>query len=350
MSDRKKYYAPLVCWCLFFLLILVFQISLSIASVAPDPVDWRAKGAVAPVQNQGASPCDVSWAFAAVGAVEGADQIRTGILRKLSEQQLLDCDSSCIAFPNGQPCCVNCGQTACAFEYIEANGSCSESSYPYTGPLCTGVCKSCTVVTTITGFQRITPGSESALVSALNLAPVAARIEIGNHGSQLASYASYTGGVFYAPTFDDTVHQWVLLVGYGTESGEDYYIAKNSLGTSWGAQGYIFLSRNKNNNLGVANYAYIVGGNAPQGTCFIGNGNDCGACSLPDGSCLEMSQNECTLAQGSYQGSGSFCIAKCSPVPVPSLVWTGMIIMSLMFLVLALFIGIRRSSKTIDQS
>jgi len=341
----KKYYAPWVSLCLLFLLILVFRIPLSIADV-----DWRTKGAVTPVKNQGTSTCDVSWAFAAIGAVEGAEQIKTGVLKNLSEQQLLDCDSSCIAFPNGQPCCADCGQTACGLEYIETNGSCSESSYPYTGRLCTGVCKSCAAVTTISGFQRITPGSESALVSALNLAPVAVRIEIGNHGSQLASYTSYASGVFYAPTFDDTVHQWVLLVGYGTISGEDYYIAKNSLGTSWGDQGYIFLSRNKNNNLGVANYAYIVGGNAPAGTCIIGNGNDCGACSLPDDSCLEKSQNACTLVGGSYGGSGSFCIAKCSSVSVPTLTWTGMIIMSLLFVLLVLFKGIRRSSKAIDQS
>jgi hypothetical protein len=88
MSDRKKYHAPWVCLCLTFLLILVFRIPLSIADV-----DWRAKGAVTPVKNQGStSPCDVSWAFAATGAVEGEEQIRTGILRNLSEQQLLDCE------------------------------------------------------------------------------------------------------------------------------------------------------------------------------------------------------------------------------------------------------------------
>jgi len=53
-------------------------------------VDWRKKGAVNPVQNQG--KCGSCWAFSSTAAMEGAHFIKTGKLLKLAESQLVDCD------------------------------------------------------------------------------------------------------------------------------------------------------------------------------------------------------------------------------------------------------------------
>lgn len=89
----------------------------------PPSVDWRTKGAVTPVKDQG--QCGSCWAFSTIVAVEGINQIKTKKLVSLSEQELVDCDNT-----ENQGC--DGGLMEMAFEYITKNGGITtETNYPY---------------------------------------------------------------------------------------------------------------------------------------------------------------------------------------------------------------------------
>lgn len=122
-------------------------------------------------------------------------------------------------------------------------GLCTEAEYPYTSgdSKKEGTCAdaSCSKNSNVapTGYNDVTPNNDSALMSALVQQPVAVAIQADQSTFQL-----YKSGVFTAKCGTDLDHG-VLAVGYGTDSGQDYYIVKNSWGSVWGEGGYIRLGR-----------------------------------------------------------------------------------------------------------
>jgi len=204
--------------------------------VAPSSVDWTTKGAVTPVKNQG--QCGSCWAFSTTGSLEGEFFLKNGNLQSFSEQQLVSCDD------NGDQGC-NGGLMDNAFGWIKENGGlCSESSYPYTAQ--TGTCRSgCTnVPNSAPSTHTDVAKNEQALMTAVTQQPVSIAIEADQSGFQF-----YSGGVFTGNCGTNLDHG-VLAVGYGTESGSDYWKVKNSWGATWGDQGYIMLQRGKQQNGG----------------------------------------------------------------------------------------------------
>ncbi|GAB6027590.1 hypothetical protein CHUAL_001833 [Chamberlinius hualienensis] len=212
--------------------------------VRPDKIDWRLKGYVTPVKSQGL--CGSCWAFSATGSLEGQIFKKTGKLVSLSEQNLVDCSKD-----EGDSGCEG-GYITSAFDYIKNNhGIDTEKSYPYEGH--DGTCRfqKDNIGATCSSFVNLPRGNEDYLQESIAFqGPISVAID-ANH----FSFNFYESGIYYEPQCNPNVMSHaVLAVGYGADEKE-YYIVKNSWDVDWGEDGYIRMSRNKNNNCGISTMA-----------------------------------------------------------------------------------------------
>jgi C1A family cysteine protease len=207
----------------------------SSASDAPVSIDWRTKGAVTSVKDQG--QCGSCWTFSSTGAIEGAWAIHSGQLIDLAEQQLVDCATG-IAY--GSHGCSG-GQMEGAFKYVIENGQCSLSSYPYTAQ--DGNCQKCTTVAHISSCSDVKPNDQLSLKAAVAQQPVSIAIE-----ADTRYFQSYSSGVLTSSSCGTNLDHGVLIVSYGSENGIDYFLVKNSWGTSWGDNGYVKIARSDSTN------------------------------------------------------------------------------------------------------
>ncbi|GFR45554.1 hypothetical protein Agub_g6948 [Astrephomene gubernaculifera] len=229
------------------------------AAEAPRAMDWRDKGAVTQVKNQG--QCGSCWAFSAVGAIEGVNALATGQLTQLSEQQLVDCDTDTNMGCSG-------GLMDDAFKYVLSNGGLdSEADYGYwsgygMGFWCNKRKQADRHVVSIDGYEDV-PQDETSLRRAVGHQPVAVAICAG------AGMQFYSRGIISSCC--EGLNHGVLVVGYNVSSssssdgagsqqqvkeggtaaaaagaeadagGDSFWIVKNSWGPSWGEEGYFRL-------------------------------------------------------------------------------------------------------------
>ncbi|KAJ7545492.1 hypothetical protein O6H91_09G122600 [Diphasiastrum complanatum] len=208
----------------------------------PSSVDWRSKGGVTNVKDQGS--CGSCWSFSTIAAVEGINYIVTGDLQTLSEQELVDCDTS-----QNQGC--NGGMMDYAFEFIIQNGGIgTEAGYPYKAKQSTcNQDKLNSRVVSIDDYQDVPSNNEDALKKAVAHQPVSVAIEADGRPFQF-----YKGGVF-SGTCGTNLDHGVAIVGYGTDQGKDYWIVRNSWGPTWGEKGYIRMHRNAGVSSGLCGIA-----------------------------------------------------------------------------------------------
>jgi len=205
-----------------------------------DTFDWRDKGKVTAVKNQGS--CGSCWAFSTIGAVESAVSIKSGQPpATYSEQQLVDCAQG---FKN-----MGCrgGLPSQAFQYILwQRGIASSAAYAYTGR--DGKCRynSSMPGAKISNEVNITLGNENEMIDAIrNVGPVSVAYQVSG------DFRSYKSGVYDSTqcrSGPKDVNHAVLAVGTGgpPSTQKPYYIIKNSWGTSFGISGYFWMVRGKN--------------------------------------------------------------------------------------------------------
>ncbi|KAL7716552.1 Cysteine proteinase 3 [Entamoeba marina] len=216
----------------------------------PKSLDWRSEGKVTSIKNQ--EQCGSCYAFSTVAALESRILIQgTANFDEdnldLSEQQVVSCS-------NQGKC--NGGDTSESVSYIHHNGIMLEKDYKYTATNNT-----CTYSKEKTYFgcsepRTLTHGSEDDLVNAIVDGPVSSVVDASHISFQL-----YKSGVYSEPLCKSDLKyltHGITVVGYGSQGNSDYYIVKNSWGQTWGDHGYILMSRNKNNQCGIATYVVII--------------------------------------------------------------------------------------------
>nr|XP_044249210.1 procathepsin L-like [Drosophila takahashii] len=204
----------------------------------PDAFDWREKGGVTPVKNQGT--CGSCWAFATTGAIEGHTFAATGKLPNLSEQNLIDCGPKEDFSLNG---CIGGFQEA-ALCWISENqkGVPPTENYPYVNSQESCKFQGNQLISQVHGFSVIPPGDEELMKKVVaTLGPIACSVSVSE------SLLFYGKGIYNDESCNnyDLIHS-VLVVGYGSENGMDYWIVKNSWNVNWGEKGYFRLQRGKN--------------------------------------------------------------------------------------------------------
>lgn len=201
---------------------------------APPSIDWREKGAVTPVKNQG--KCGSCWAFSTTGALEGANFIKSGNLESFSEQYLVDCSK------NGNYGCEG-GEMTNAFTFTQKNGIPLEKDYPYKAvdQRCK---KNVKKAFKNSSWKKVTKNSSSHLRAALLTTPISIGIEADE-------ILSYSGGIFDNKSCGNNLDHGVLLVGFGESQGHKYWLVKNSWSTNWGEGGYIRFLREDDKKVNV---------------------------------------------------------------------------------------------------
>jgi len=207
------------------------------ASSLPAAFDWREKGAVNPVKNQGS--CGSCWAFSTVGNIEGVNFVQTKKLLSLSEQELVDCDKT--GSQGDQGCQGGLPSNAFKFLISTKTGLDSEATYPYAGSDDMCAVKKADELVFITSWKQIASDEDQMAAALMQYGPLSIGINAG-------PMQWYGGGVADPWKFlcsPKSIDHGVVIVGFGSDP-KKHWIIRNSWGPSWGEKGYYRIVRGKN--------------------------------------------------------------------------------------------------------
>jgi len=203
---------------------------------APASKSWIKEGAVTEVKNQGS--CGSCWAFGALGSLEGQYKSLTGVLRQMSEENVLDC-----TYPGGNGC--NGGWMKDGINFIKNNKNklASMADYPYQGS--DGTCDTSNTNNVIKGavidqyieLSTTSNLNEMTTINALAQGPLSVTIKVI---SSFYSYDGKNGDIYDDSTMAGFPNHALTAVAYTSK----YILIKNSWGKSWGDDGYIKVARN----------------------------------------------------------------------------------------------------------
>ena len=215
----------------------------------PKCVDWRKSFIVGPIKDQG--QCGSCWAFSAIGALESQVMKVLNQSVSLSEQDMVDC----VKNVGSINCCDGCegGEMYSVYQYLINKMDTTETQYPYLAidENCHSISSNINNVK-IKDFISLPIGDEETMVKAIyTIGPLSVGVD-ANQDWQLYSKGIYNPSENECSSNPEDQDHGVIVVGYGTENGLDYWIIRNSWGKDWGENGYMRLVRGKN-ACGVAN-------------------------------------------------------------------------------------------------
>ena len=212
-------------------------------SVIPDTFSWTST----PIKDQG--KCGGCFAFTIVGVIESLYIKKTlnKIMLDLSEQSIIDCSQDKNDGCSG-------GYIPKALEFIKIKGLMYETYYPYEGIDDTCFWDPFFVALQIKSYFKLSTKDENEiktllfqngpLVGAINAIPLQA----------------YTGGILDLDSVEcdpTNINQGVILIGFGVENNEQYWLLRNSWGPDWGENGF-FRIKFGSNICGVSNYLFSI--------------------------------------------------------------------------------------------